>query len=51
MYLDDLVVYSDSWSSHMQRVRALCDRLAEAKLTVNLPKREFARASGRMVGQ
>lgn len=55
VYLDDLVVYSDTWFSHMQRVRALFDRLAEAKLTINLGKCEFARATvtylGRVVGQ
>lgn len=55
VYLDDLVVYSDSWSTHLQRVRALFDRLAEAKLTVNLAKCEFAHATvtylGRVVGQ
>lgn len=41
VYLDDLVVYSDSWFSHMQQVRALFDRLAEAKLAINLAKCEF----------
>ena len=55
VYLDDLVVYSDSWFSHMQRVRALFDRLSQAKLTVNLAKCELARATvtylGRVVGQ
>lgn len=30
IYLDDLVVYSDSWVSHMQRVRALFDGWVEA---------------------
>ncbi len=55
VYLDDLVVYSDTWLSHLQRVRALFERLAEAQLTVNLAKCEFARATvtylGRVVGQ
>ncbi len=54
-YLDDLVIYSDTWHSHLQRIRALFDRLAEARLTINLAKCEFAMATvtylGRVVGQ
>ena len=54
VYLDDVVVYSDNWSDHIERVRALFDRLAEAHLTVNLAKCEFAKATvtylGRQVG-
>lgn len=38
VYLDHLVVYSDSWVSHMQRVRALFDCLTEANLIENLFK-------------
>lgn len=55
VYLDDVVVYSDNWSSHLQHVRALFERLVEAQLTVNLAKCEFAKATvtylGRVVGQ
>lgn len=55
VYLDDLVVYSESWASHVQRIRALFDRLTEPNLTVNLAKCDFARATvtyvGRVVGQ
>lgn len=36
VYLDDVVVFSDSWSVHLDRIKALFIRLAEAKLTVNL---------------
>lgn len=46
VYLDDVVVCSETWHSHpIQRIRALFDRLAAAHLTVNLAKCEFARAS------
>lgn len=38
MYLDDIVIYSDSWDEHVVWVRALFERLADAKLTVNLAK-------------
>uniref|UniRef100_A0A3B3XS13 ribonuclease H n=1 Tax=Poecilia mexicana TaxID=48701 RepID=A0A3B3XS13_9TELE len=55
VYLDDVVVYSDSWSSHMERLTALFDRLRDARLTVNLAKCDFARATvtylGHQVGQ
>lgn len=54
VYLDDIVVYSDTWEQHISRIRALLERLAEAKLTVNLAKCEFARATvtylGKVVG-
>ena len=55
VYLDDVVIFSDTWEAHVQRVRALFNRLAEARLTVNLAKCDFARATvtylGRVVGQ
>ena len=55
VYLDDVVVCSDTWSSHVERIRALFMRLAEARLTINLAKCEFAQATvtylGQIVGQ
>lgn len=55
VYLDDVVVYSDTWSGHLQRIRALFRRLSGARLTVNLAKCEFAKATvtylGKVVGQ
>ncbi len=55
VYLDDVVIYSDTWDVHLERVRELFTRLAEVRLTVNLAKCEFARATvtylGRVVGQ
>lgn len=54
VYLDDSVIYSDTWHSH-QRIQALFERFAEARLTINLAKCEFAKATvtylGRVVGQ
>lgn len=51
--LDDMVVYSDTWSPHLVRIRALFSCLAEACLTVNLARCEFVRATylGRLIGQ
>ena len=54
-YIDDVIIYSDSWSDHLQRIRQLFDRLSKAKLTVNLAKTEFCHATvtflGHLVGQ
>ena len=53
-YVDDIVVYSDSWDVHAQRIKALFERLTAAKLTVNLVKSEFSWAEivflGHVVG-
>lgn len=55
VYLDDCVIFSDTWDAHVQRIRALFDHLAEACFTVNLAKCEFAKVTvthlGRVVGQ
>ena len=54
-YIDDIIIYSDSWSDHLQRIRKFFDRLSKAKLTVNLAKTEFCHATvtflGHLVGQ
>lgn len=55
MYLDDVIIYSDTWSQHVQRIQALFDSLAWVRLTVYLAKCEFAKATvtylGKVVGQ
>ena len=55
VYLDDVVVHSDTWETHLAHIRELFTRLAEARLAVNLTKCEFARATvtylDRVVGQ
>ncbi|KAJ8040086.1 hypothetical protein HOLleu_14281 [Holothuria leucospilota] len=55
VYVDDLIVYSNSWDEHVQHVKALFDKLAKANLTVNLVKSEIACAHvvylGHVVGQ
>ena len=49
-YIDDVIIYSDSWSDHLQRIRKFFDRLSKAKLTVNLAKTEFCHASVTCLG-
>ncbi len=54
-YLDDIVVYSNSWSEHLSTLTTVFDRLLEASLTLNLIKCEFGKATvtylGKQVGQ
>lgn len=55
VYLDDVVIYSDTWEEHLARIKKLFDRLSNARLTINLAKCEFAKATviylGKVVGQ
>ncbi len=55
VYLDDVVVFSDSWDQHLSRIADLFFRFGEPGLTVNLAKCEFAKATvtylGKVVGQ
>lgn len=43
-YLDDAVVFSDTWGDHIQCIGPLFSCLAEVRVTINLAKCEFARA-------
>lgn len=55
VYLDDVVVYSNSWEDHLVKLDEVFGRLADASLTLNLAKCEFAKAVvvylGKCVGQ
>ncbi|XP_033952347.2 uncharacterized protein [Pseudochaenichthys georgianus] len=42
-YLDDIVVYSKDWSSHMSTLREVFKCLSAASLTLNLAKCEFGK--------
>ena len=54
-YIDDVVVFSNSWSDHLRHIQAVFERLKTANLTVNLGKSEIAKATvqylGKVVGQ
>ena len=52
-YIDDIIVYSDDWPTHIQRLQALFDRMLEANLTINLMTSDFGQATylGYIVGQ
>ena len=45
VYIDDIIVFSDSWLEHIQRLRNLFKRLEDANLTINLAKSEIAKSS------
>ena len=54
-YIDDIIIYSNTWEDHLRIIRSFFQRLTEVKLTINLAKSEFARARvtylGHVVGQ
>ena len=54
-YIDDVVIYSDNWSDHIRQIECLFQIMREAKLTINLMKSEFGKATvkylGHIVGQ
>jgi hypothetical protein len=54
-YIDDLVLYADTWDKHMEQILKLFEKLSHANLTVNLVKSDFCHATvtylGHIVGQ
>ena len=49
-YLDDLVIYSQTWEEHLGHVRCMLQRLREAGLTANPAKCQFAMAECSYLG-
>lgn len=43
--LDDLIVYSETWESHMSSLSEVFSHLVQANITINLAKCEFGKAS------
>ena len=54
-YIDDVVIFSDNWSDHIRQIKRFFQIMGEAKLTINLMKSEFGKATvkylGHIVGQ
>jgi hypothetical protein len=50
-YLDDLVVYSSTWSEHMQNLTLVFKRSAKASLTLNLAKCDFGKVTVTYLGK
>ena len=40
-YIDDAIIYSEEWDQQIKTIREFFERLSNAKLTINLAKREF----------
>ena len=55
VYIDDLIVFSDTWEDHLVHLEKVLVRLSEASLVLNLKKCEFVKAHvqylGYIVGQ
>ena len=49
-YIDDVVVFSNSWEEHLGHLRQLFERLKGAGLVVNLPKCEFGKGEVTYLG-
>jgi hypothetical protein len=50
VYVDDLIVYTETWSQHLAAIRALFEKLRKHKLTVNIVKSDFAKATVQYLG-
>jgi hypothetical protein len=50
VYIDDVVIYSDTWEEHIRRCNALFQRLRQAKLSVHLGKCEFGKGTVTYLG-
>lgn len=54
-YIDDVIIYSETWEKHLETIREFFRKLSEAKLTINLSKTEFGQAQvtylGHVVGR
>ena len=49
-YIDDEIVYSNSWEEHIVQLRTLLSRFSKANLTINLNKSEFGHAEVTFLG-
>lgn len=50
VYLDDVIIASPTFESHIEALNTVCDRLSDAGFTINLDKCEFCRSSLSFLG-
>ena len=50
VYVDDLIVHTDTWDEHVRAIQELFDTLIEYNLTVNLVKSDFAHTTVQYLG-
>jgi hypothetical protein len=51
VYIDDVIIYSDSWEQHLITIRKFYEPLTEANLTVDLDKSELCHGTVAFLGQ
>ena len=55
IYIDDAVIYTNTWEDHLTTIKKLFKKLKEANLTINLKKSEFCHGTitylGHVVGR
>jgi len=49
-YIDDVIIYSDTWSAHLNQISKFFAKLKAANLTVSLSKSEFGHAQIQFLG-
>ena len=49
-HIDDTVVFSPTWETHLEHLRDFCERLRSAGLTAKLAKSQFAKPNIRILG-
>ena len=54
-YINDVIIYNDTWEEHLTTIRRFFNRRSDAQLTINLNKTEFCKVHvqylGHIVGQ
>jgi len=49
-YLDDVVIYSESWEEHLQHLKVVLGKIQEAGLTLNANKCSWAQEEVKYLG-
>ena len=50
IYIDDVVIYSDNLSDHVRQIKRFFQIMGDAKLTSNLMKSEYGKATVKYLG-
>ena len=50
VYIDDILIYSDTWEEHLEAIDKVLQRLIQANLKIKLSKCEFARTQLQYLG-
>ena len=49
-YIDDVIIYNDTWEEHLRITQRFFNRLSDANLTINLNETEFCKAHVQYLG-